>query len=82
MAMTDLVTEHTTDQCTEDGAASNVARQSTRAIAALVNAGFIPAGALRSGDTNPRGQRLHVDDAARSRSAIAVIVTTLVVMRP
>src|SRR5678815_2430204 len=78
MAMTDLVTEHATDQCAEDGATSNAVRQNTRTVGMFVNAGFIPAGALRRGDSNPGDQRLHVDDACVVVRTIAIIVTTLV----
>jgi hypothetical protein len=80
MAMTDLVTEHTTDQCTEDGATSNAVRQNTRTIGMFVNAGFIPASPLRSRDSNPGGQRLNVDNARVVVRTIAVIVTTLVLI--
>ena len=76
--MTDLVTEHTTDQRTEDGATRNAVRQNTGNIRMFVNAGFIPAGPLRSRDSNPGGQRLHVDDARVVVRSIAVVVTTLV----
>jgi hypothetical protein len=77
MTVTDLVTKHTTDECTEDGATRDGARQRTGAIGMLVHAGFIPARALQV-VTRTGGQRLHVDDARVVVRTIAVIVTTLV----